>query len=135
MDEWHRGLAFERGGLSWARSPLSPMTIEIPPVDPSGAPTRWQFVELTNSEQLKAEGRALQHCVASYASRCWRGACRIWSLRSIRADKVRSIVTLEIDLVKRAIVQARGFGNSYPSSRRLQIIRLWARREGIRVAI
>ena len=135
MHEWHRGLAFERGGLSWSRSALRPMTVEVPPADPSELPVRWQFVELINSEQLRFEGRALNHCVASYANRCWRGACRIWSLRSIRGEKVSPVVTLEIDPAKRAIVQARGFDNSYPFGRRMRLIRLWAAREGLRLAI
>jgi hypothetical protein len=135
MHEWHRGLAFGRGGLSWSRSALRSMTIDVPPVDPSEPPVRWQFVELINSEQLRFEGRALNHCVASYANRCWRGVCRIWSLRSIRGEKVRPVVTLEIDLANRTIVQARGFGNSYPFGQRMRLIRLWAAREGLRLAI
>ena len=110
------------------------MAIEAPTADMSELPARWQFVELTNSNQLKAEGQMLQHCVASYASRCWRGACHIWSLRLIRVEKARAVVTLEIDPGKRAIIQARGFRNRHPSGKSLQLIRLWDR-EGLRLSI
>ena len=60
---------------------------------------------------------------------------RIWSLGSIRGEKVSPVVTLEIDLAKRAIVQARGFGNSYPFGKQMRLVRLWAAREGLRLAI
>lgn len=135
MEEWHCGLRTAGGGLSWSRSTLRPLAVEEPAVAPPALPGRWQFVELTSSEGLRAEGKALRHCVASYASRCWRGASRIWSLRLIRGTKARAIVTLEIDPKQRAIVQARGFRNSLPSGRRLQVIRMWAERERLRLAI
>jgi hypothetical protein len=135
MEEWHNGLRSGGGGLTWGRSTLRPMVAKAPAADYSEAPALWQFVELTSGEQLRAEGRILRHCVASYASRCWRGARQIWSLRLVRADKARAVVTLEIDPGKRAIVQARGFRNRYPSGRSLQLIRLWADREGLCLSI
>lgn len=135
MDEWHRGLKLLSGGLSWTASTLQPMAVEEPSADPSEAPHRWQFVELSNSTQLQAEGFALQHCVASYAGRCRRGACYIWSLRLIRGSKARPVATLEVDPKRRTIVQARGIRNCHPSGKPLQLIRMWANRERLRLAI
>jgi hypothetical protein len=77
MQDWHRSLGMANGGLTWAPSPLRPMLMEEPSQDPSVPPIVWQLMELTNGAQLRTEGTALRHCVASYADRCWRGASRI----------------------------------------------------------
>jgi hypothetical protein len=135
MEEWHRGLKSSKSGLTWSNSNFRPMMVEAPPSEPSELPRWWQFVELTNSKQLEDEGQMLRHCVASYASRCWRGACHIWSLRFTQDNKARAVATLEIDPKARAIVQARGMRNRHPSGKPLQLIRLWADREGLRLAI
>jgi hypothetical protein len=131
VEEWQRGRKSVRGGLSWVGSRLRPLVIE----EPSKSPRRWLFVELTSSKQLRAEGFALQHCVASYAERCSRGSCSIWSLRLVRGSKARPVATLEIDPRSRAIVQARGMRNCHPSGKPLQLIRMWADREHLHLAI
>jgi hypothetical protein len=135
MEEWHRGLKSLKSGLTWSNSNLRPMVVEAPPSEQWELPRWWQFVELTSSKQLEDEGKMLRHCVASYASRCWRGACHIWSLRLTQENKARAVATLEIDPKARAIVQAHGMRNRYPSGKPLQLIRLWAEREGLRLAI
>jgi PcfJ-like protein len=135
MDEWHRGLGLATGGLSWDRSRLRPMVLEIPRREPSAPPLRWEFTELTSSEQLRAEGARLRHCVASYSHRCWRGASRIWSLRSRSDTKARPVLTIEIDPGRRAIVEARGFGNRRASGKALQLLQRWAARENLRITL
>jgi len=92
-------------------------------------------MELTNSEQLRIEGAALRHCVASYADRCYRGMSRIWSLRSWQGDKVHHVLTIEVDPKRREVVQARGCANRFPSGRPLQLLEAWANRERLRMAI
>ena len=47
------------------------MVVETPQEDPSAPPVSWELTELTDSAQLRAEGVALQHCVASYSHSCW----------------------------------------------------------------
>jgi hypothetical protein len=84
------------------------MLIVEPSRDASAPPIVWQLMELTNGAQLRTEGMALHHCVASYADQCWRGASRIWSLRVRRGEKVRHVLTVEVDMKRRAVVQARG---------------------------
>lgn len=135
MDEWHRDLGFVTGGLSWQPSRLRPMVVEVPHEDPAAPPTWWELTELTNSAQLRAEGSALQHCVASYSHCCWRGASRIWSLRRRRHSSIRFVVTVEVDPVRRKIIQARGFRNRRPSGRALQVVQMWAARENLRLGI
>jgi hypothetical protein len=135
MDEWHRSLGLVTGGLSWEPSTLRPMVLEIPQEDPSAPPASWELTELTTSAQLRAEGAALRHCIASYSHRCWRGGSRIWSLRRRRDTAVRSVVTVEVDPMRRAIVQARGFRNRPAAGRPLQLVQTWAARENLRLAL
>ena len=135
MENWHRELGVITGGLRWEPSRLRPMVVEIVPEDPSASPVSWELTELTNSAQLRAEGVALRHCVASYSHNCWRGASRIWSLRRRRDADVRSIVTVEVNPSRRTIVQARGFRNQRPSGRALQLVHAWAARENLRLAL
>ena len=135
MQDWHRSLGLVNGGLTWAPSPLQPMMIEEPGEDPSAPAIVWQLMELTNGAQLRTEGTALHHCVASYADRCWRGASRIWSLRVRRGEKVRHVLTIEVDIKRRAIVQARGWGNRVPTGKPLRLLRDWAGRERLRLAM
>ena len=135
MQDWHRSLGIANGGLTWAPSPLRPMLMEEPSQDPSAPPIVWQLMELTNGAQLRTEGSVLHHCVASYADRCWRGASRIWSLRARRGDKVRHLLTIEVDLRRRTVIQARGWGNRAPSGKPLRLLQDWATRERLRLTI
>ena len=135
MQDWHRSLGTANGGLTWASSPLRPLLMEEPSQDPSVPPIVWQLMELTNGAQLRTEGTALRHCVASYADRCWRGASRIWSLRARRGDKVRHVLTIEVDMRRRAIIQARGWGNRAPSGKPLRLLQNWTAREKLRLVI
>lgn len=133
MREWHRSLNMCGAGHSWAPSPLQPMLIEELSQDPSAPPRRWQMMELTDGRQLRTEGAALRHCVASYADRCRRGVSRIWSLRLRNGDAVRHVLTIEIDPKRRAIVQARGLANRSASGKPLQLLQQWAARERLQV--
>jgi len=135
LARWQRGSGAAHGGLSWRPSPLRPLVIEVPRYDPTLPPVRWQMTELTNGAQLRAEGARLHHCVGRYAYRCWRGDSRIWSLRVWRNNVVRPVVTVEVDVKKFAIIQARGY-RDFPASRTSRsIIERWAWRERLRMAI
>ena len=134
MEEWHRGLGTGEGGYAWQASTVRPMVVEAPCESPDAPPTLWELVELTSSAQLRAEGTALQHCVASYGYGCWKGRARIWSLRRRRGVTCRSVVTVEVNPQSRTIVQARGFRNRRASGRVFEMLQTWASREGLRVA-
>lgn len=135
MNDWHRSLGMAHGGVAWPSSPLRPMFVEQPAADPSEPSAVWQLTELTNGAQLRVEGSSLRHCVASYADRCWRGTSRIWSLRVRRGEKVRHVLTIEVDLKRRAVVQARGWRNRRPAGTPLRLLQDWAVRERLRLAI
>jgi hypothetical protein len=135
MDRWHHDLGLVTGGLTWEPSRLRPLVLEVAQEDASAPPVSWELTELTSSAQLRAEGAALQHCVASYSHNCCRGTSRIWSLRRRRDSSVRSIVTVEVDPARRTVVQARGFRNRRASGKALDVVQAWAARERLRLAL
>lgn len=129
MRDWHKSLGGSSAAFSWIRSPFQPLIFEEQRQDRSEKPRRWQMTELTNSVQLRSEGTALHHCVASYADRCYRGNTSIWSLRLWQGEKVRHVLTVEIDPKRRAVIQARGRANRAASGRPLRLLQDWAIRE------
>jgi hypothetical protein len=135
MRDWHRSLGVGSAGRAWTPSSLQPMLLEEPSQDTSVPPRRWQIMELTNSAQLRAEGAALNHCVASYADRCCRGMSRIWSLRLWQGEMIHHAVTIEVDPKRRAVVQARGRANRAASGKPLRLLQDWAARERLHLAI
>lgn len=135
MRDWHGSLGAGGATLSWARSPFQPLVLEEPSRDTSEVPRRWQMMELTDSAQLRSEGAALNHCVASYAYRCYQGNARIWSLRLWRGERIRHVLTVEVDPQRCAVIQARGRANRAASGRSLRLLQEWAVREKLRMAI
>ncbi len=135
MQQWHHSLGVARGGLTWAPSPLQPLVIEEPGPEPSAPPRIWQLRELTNSAELQQEGAALRHCVGSYAHKCWRGASRIWSLRVCHSTQVRRVLTIEVDMQRRTVVQARGWRNQLASGKALRVLQAWTLRENLRLTL
>jgi len=81
----------------------------------------WSFVELTSGEELFYEGKAMHHCVASYATRCVTGYSAIVSLRYGELRKV----TIEINPDTKKIAQARGRYNRLPPINEQRIIDEW----------
>lgn len=85
--------------------------------------------ELITSNDLLAEGRALKHCVYSYARSCASGRCSIWTLElesSLHKDK---LLTIEVDNQSREIRQVRGYKNRYADDEEMRIIAMWAEKQ------
>lgn len=137
MQEWHRslGVTLSAGSLSWSRSSFTPWLIEDPTPGEAETPKRWQMVERTNGAQLREDGAALHHCVGSYAHLCYRGRSSIWSLRFWHGEKVRPVLTVQIDPKRRSIIQARGKANRSPSGKPRRLLYQWAAREGLQMNI
>lgn len=152
VEEWHRNLAKEtrRGAMEWARSEILEFVLaqrERHPEARDGSVERkitWTIQELLSSKELNEEGKAMHHCVATYAPVCVRGTCSIWSLGLAEShDPVRRrIMTIEVNNEQRMIVQARGRFNSLPgqkhASARLNqaadVLRRWAEDQGLTIA-
>lgn len=135
MQDWHRSLGVGGPAVSWMRSPFEPLVVEESSQDGLGTPRRWHMMELTNSAQLRSEGAALHHCVATYADRCCRGVSSIWSLRFWQGEKIHHVLTVEVDPGRRTVTEARGRANRAASGKPLRLLQDWAARERLQMAI
>ncbi|MBA2541991.1 MAG: PcfJ domain-containing protein [Deltaproteobacteria bacterium] len=82
---------------------------------------QWSIRELTSDTELIDEGRAMHHCVASYAYLCAQGNAAIFSVTANGARKV----TLQLHPHNRRIVQARGAANRPCDREELDQIDRW----------
>jgi hypothetical protein len=129
---WHTDLAVSRPGesISWQPSPIGGYRF-LERRDGDDPDREWTIQELTDSGALHAEGKAMRHCVYSYADRCRRGETTIWSLRLRINDEEKRMVTIEVDPRRRTLVQARAKCNRWPGGRSAEIINQWAARTGL----
>lgn len=95
----------------------------------------WRFTELLTARSLSAEGRAMKHCVGSYARQCVSGACSIWTLEMETHAGRTKVMTVEVALPSKEICQARGKCNNAPTEKQLAILRRWAENAGLTLSI
>jgi hypothetical protein len=113
VERWHRELGRIGGGenVYFRRSGVKELALETGK-DGSNV---WRIRELLSAAELVAEGRAMKHCVASYARSCAAGQSSIWALE----EQVNGGVPFKrqtIELTKdRIIVQCRGKHNRLPT--------------------
>jgi hypothetical protein len=136
IEDWHRDLGLEAAvplGRTWRPSPLRGFRlVEVSAA--LGTQRVWEVTELLAGRDLVLEGRALRHCVATYAGRCPRGQASIWSLRLATGQGRFRVLTVEVDVPNRTVGQARGWRNRYPTAQEWEILRLWAAQEGLTMA-
>ncbi len=94
--------------------------------------TKWTIRELLSGVELRDEGRAMHHCVASYAYDCAKGRCSIWSMEAETKDGKKKHLTIEVE--RKRIVEARGLQNRVPTESELNIIYQWAGAAGLQVS-
>ena len=133
MQAWHRLLAREaRAGARIAAAPTKWRPSGIDGYERvEGTPGNkrcFRVVELLDANELAYEGRAMRHCVASYAYSCAGGRCAIFSLREEVGGAAKSVrrLTVEVSVPTRRIVQARGPLNAPPGGVEERILRAWA---------
>jgi len=83
--------------------------------------SEWKIRELTSGVELVYEGKAMRHCVASYARRCAAGFSSIFSL----TRNEQPSLTLEINPGTSTLIEARGKRNRAATSEEQQIVNLW----------
>jgi hypothetical protein len=137
MREWHRDLA--KGGAlhgSFRPSGLQPMDIDRSRRVGSGTPIReiWHVREILDSRSLADEGRAMSHCVLSYARWIQSGECSIWTLTLEDDTGHWRRLTIEVRPSLRRIVQARGRFNRLPEERDRIALRAWAGRNNLEIS-
>lgn len=132
VSAWHSDLSSSKSGqcFSWRKSGIPGYRFLEKRSDEEDD-RDWTILELLDSGALQAEGRALRHCVYSYANHCRRGETTIWSLRLRVNDQEKLMVTIEVDPRRRAIIQARAKCNLRPGVRAIEIIRQWAAWAGL----
>ncbi|HCN76842.1 MAG TPA: hypothetical protein DIT13_06565 [Verrucomicrobiales bacterium] len=81
----------------------------------------WTVKELVSNRELAEEGRAMRHCVASYARRCESGLCAVFS---VRRGGIR-VLTVEVGLPQKEILQIRGSCNRAPHVSELEVVNQW----------
>ena len=88
----------------------------------------YSVVAPKDSNDLKKEGDALNHCVASYIKRVIDGECLIYFLRK---DKAESLITFEVR--HNTIVQVKGLHNRKPTENEQQALKEFAKHRKMEV--
>jgi len=86
----------------------------------------WTMEEILHSKDLRAEGKAQRHCVASYAPDIRQGRCSIWTMQSeTEYQKPERHLTVRVSS-SGVIVEARGKFNRAPTPKEGQVLDKWA---------
>jgi hypothetical protein len=134
VETWHRQLARSaQYPVEWRACGI-PSFAFVEGSEHSQSNKRWTIREILSSKALTEEGRAMRHCVASYARSCAKGACSIWSLQVKDRDGTRRVLTVEVRLPGRLICQARGRFNARASEKELQVLQRWASQADLQTA-
>jgi len=99
-----------------------------------GSQTIVRIDEIVTSADLQQEGRAMRHCVASYARTCARGASAIYSLKRDDGTGYDRRLTIQLDVLSKRIIQARGRFNALPLPLDERYLRNWATAAGLTIA-
>ena len=131
MEEWHGQLRkARRGGEVYFKS--SGIRAFRRQGGQDGNERIWTIRELLSSSELVREGRAMRHCVATYADSCGKGRCSIWSMEVEDAGKVRKLQTIEVGS-DGVIAQCRGYANALPTRGEFSLIKDWAKGAGLSI--
>ncbi len=129
VEEWkaRRRAESERTLIRWDHSAIG----EFLGRDAQGR--AWTIRELLDSDELAAEGRAMDHCVATYTAWCAKRVSTIWSVAIEGAGGRERVVTVEVNPASREVVQAKARSNEDPDEPCLAILRQWAGQEALKV--
>ena len=87
--------------------------------------------ELLSSNELWSEGKTMHHCVGSYSSHCCSGHSAIYSMSCESEGTITHLVTMEVNVKEKNIVQARGACNQKPTREDWIVINEWMLKRGI----
>jgi len=131
VERWHRELGRASGAekLYFRRSGVKELSLKTGKEGES----EWRIRELLSGADLLTEGRAMKHCVASYARSCAAGHCSIWAMELSTQLGREKRQTIEVTR-EGVIVQCRGKQNRLPTPAELDIVKEWARFAGLTVS-
>ncbi|HAS39527.1 MAG TPA: hypothetical protein DCS93_03570 [Microscillaceae bacterium] len=87
----------------------------------------YSITQLVSNFELKEEGKAMNHCVATYVEECIGGESSIFmmTLKSKQHHKPKRLVTIEVGLTEHMVLQIKAKNNEPPSREILDIIDIW----------
>jgi hypothetical protein len=147
-EDWHQGLIRERKikGKSWGGISLPDWQLiegkrdrYQPERSINHKQTKYTIVQVLSGKELAEEGRAMRHCVYSYAYSCERGTSSIWSLRKNSWENARNcritrrLLTIEVRNKDRVISQVRGYCNRMANIKEKNLVVKWAKERGLSI--
>jgi hypothetical protein len=135
VEQWHKQLGQDRSqpSLSWQHSPFKGFRL-VEGSESLGNMRAWTITELLTSRALFLEGRTMRHCVAACTERCARRQTSIWSMQLENHQGRHRVLTIEVDLSKRMVCQARKKCNRLPLAKEWSVMERWAAQEGLKIA-
>ena len=116
VESWHRMLTREQRApkIQWDKTPINNYLYTEKDTQ-TGSALHWSIRELLSQTELKAEGRALHHCVATYTKNCQKGTTSVWSLSVTNSqNQTLHLATIALNPQTRNITQLRGKYNVLP---------------------
>jgi hypothetical protein len=128
--------------MQWLVTVWSPMQGVAPFTWRHGSSRRrlqhWSITELCTQRDLVREGVRMRHCVALYVKLCHLGRNAIFHMRmqtSTDEDFVYDRAwTIRVRVAVRRVVEVKGYRNRYPASEAMEIVRMWAAQNGLRMS-
>ena len=135
VEEWHQQLGKEaKGGeLQWEHSHIGEFRFREGN-EQRGNMKFWSIRELLSSDELICEGRAMQHCVRTYARSCYAGRASIWTMETEDEEGRDKILTIEVSPSQNLIRQVRGKRNRRPTPKEKSLLVQWATKEQLQLA-
>ncbi len=127
-DEWHKKEILVKGAQGWNSCGLEGYKVE-------NKEEVIMLEELLGSKLLMSEGRMMKHCVGSYVSYCKTGRSAIFSMRRYLCGALKeTMATIEVSIVTKRVVQARGRLNAKISTETKKHLDIWAGNQGLMVS-
>lgn len=135
VEEWHGELGRESKSreLEWHGSEIGEFHL-LEGSEEARNMKFWSIRELLSSDELIDEGRALRHCVSTYARSCHTGRSSIWSMEIEDENGRRKILTIEVAPREKVIRQIRGRRNRLPTPKEKDLLGRWAEQEDLQLA-
>ncbi len=126
-DKWHGTYKQLNGNWSWIPCGIGGLKVER-------KTEKVIMEELTEGKRLVEEGRAMKHCVASYAQACVKGRTAIFSLRKYSEGVlINTLATIEVNLFLRSVVQAKAKMNHPIPGEARKYMEQWAGKNGLSI--
>jgi hypothetical protein len=115
VERWRRAWAIDEEP---PEEPVSPNTRRLAYLyletedEHTGEPLIWTIQELRTGRSLANEGQAMGHCLSTKVIKL--STTSIWSVQVRDGERTRRVMTVAIDVARRAVTEARGRFNANP---------------------